>query len=298
MDVLKTTNLTKIYDERAVVDNVNMTIKEGEIYGFIGKNGAGKTTFMRLILTLCRPTEGKIELFGNENIIEECSKVGSLIETPSLYTGLSAYDNLKMYSILFGDDEKRIRKILELIGLDNTGNKKVSQFSLGMKQRLGIGIALLGNPKLLILDEPINGLDPIGIKEIRDTIIRLNKEENITFLISSHLLDELAKIASRVGIINNGKLCEELSIEELNARCGQDLHIEADDINRAVKIIEKEIKKEDIRIDKNMIIISNASEKAGYINKLLVNNDIIVNALYKESKNLEEFYFEKLSSVN
>ena len=166
--ILKTNNLTKVYGVRKVVDGVNMTIKKGEIYGFIGKNGAGKTTFMRMILSLTSITKGKVELFGGKRIEEVGCKIGSLIEAPGLYKNATAYENLKRFSILYGADESKINEILKFVNLHKTGKKKAKDFSLGMRQRLGIAIALLGEPEFLVLDEPINGLDPKGIKEIRD----------------------------------------------------------------------------------------------------------------------------------
>ena len=182
--MLTATNIVKIYGTKKVLDNVNMNISKGDIYGFIGKNGAGKTTFMRVVLSLTYPASGEVKLFGDKSIKEVGLKIGSLIESPGFYKNLSAKDNLKRFSLLYGADESKIDEILEWVGLANTGKKKTKDFSLGMKQRLGIAIALLGDPELLLLDEPINGLDPEGIKEIRDLIVKLNKEKNITFLMS------------------------------------------------------------------------------------------------------------------
>ena len=223
--ILKTNSLTKVYGTRKVVDGVSMTINKGDIYGFIGKNGAGKTTFMRMILSLTSVTNGEVELFEGKNILEVGNKIGSLIEAPGLYKNATAYENLKRFSILYGADESKINEILKFVNLDNTGNKKAKDFSLGMRQRLGIAIALLGDPEFLVLDEPINGLDPAGIKEIRDVILKLNKGLGITFLISSHLLDELAKVVTKYGIINNGVLIEEVSAKELINKCKSKLII-------------------------------------------------------------------------
>ena len=174
--ILKTVNLTKVYGRRTVVDGVSMTINKGDIYGFIGKNGAGKTTFMRTVLSLTSITSGKVELFGGKKIEEVGNKIGSLIEAPGLYKNATAYENLKRFSILYGADESKINNILKFVNLDKTGKKKAKDFSLGMRQRLGIAIALLGEPEFLVLDEPINGLDPAGIKEIRDVISNVDTE--------------------------------------------------------------------------------------------------------------------------
>ena len=182
--VLKTNALVKKYGEATILNNINMTINRGDIYGFVGKNGAGKTTFMRTVLSLTSSTSGEIKLFGDKTIEEVGLRVGSLIEAPGLYKNSTAYENLKRFSIIYGADEEKIPEILQLVGLANTGKKKAKDFSLGMRQRLGIAIALLGEPEILLLDEPINGLDPVGIKDIRDLILKLNKEKNITNIIS------------------------------------------------------------------------------------------------------------------
>ena len=194
--ILETNGIIKKYCNKTVLNNINMKIKRGDIYGFIGKNGAGKTTFMRVVLSLTRPTNGEVYFFGDKKIEDVGLKVGSLIESPGLDYSLSAYENLKRFSIIYGADDENIYELLKLVGLSNAKDKKVKNFSLGMKQRLGIAVALLGNPEFVLLDEPINGLDPEGIKEIRDMILKLNKEKNITFLISSHLLDELSKVVT------------------------------------------------------------------------------------------------------
>ena len=174
--VLRTTGLTKRFKEKVAVNKVNMTIEKGEIYGFIGKNGAGKTTMMKLILGLCFADEGKIELFDGQQLDKMRRRIGSLIEAPGLYKNCTAYENMKRFSLLSGGTDKEIKEYLYLVGLGNTGNKRAGEFSLGMKQRLGIAIALLGKPEFLVLDEPINGLDPEGIKEIRDIILMLHRE--------------------------------------------------------------------------------------------------------------------------
>ena len=216
--IVETQNIVKQYKTKLAVDNVSIHVKRGDIYGLIGKNGAGKTSLMKLILGLTRPTNGNILLFGNSNLNVGRKKIGSLIEAPGLYKNCTAYENMLRFSILYGADKKEITPLLQKVGLENTGNKKAGEFSLGMRQRLGIAIALLAHPEVLVLDEPINGLDPAGIKEIRDMIISLNNE-GVTFIISSHLLDELAKVVTTYGIIADGKLAEEISAEELKRRC-------------------------------------------------------------------------------
>ena len=296
--ILKTVNLTKVYGRRTVVDGVSMTINKGDIYGFIGKNGAGKTTFMRTVLSLTSITSGKIELFGGKKIEEVGNKIGSLIEAPGLYKNATAYENLKRFSILYGADESKINDILKFVNLDKTGKKKAKDFSLGMRQRLGIAIALLGEPEFLVLDEPINGLDPAGIKEIRDVILKLNKELGITFLISSHLLDELAKVVTKYGIINNGVLLEEVSAKELINNCKNKLIIKTDDNSKAKELIKSEfdIKKIDTIEDK-LVLYSNL-ENSALINKYLVKKGILVSEIYTEVDSLEEYFIRKIGDTN
>ncbi len=227
--ILKTNHLTKRYGHRAVVENLSMTIHQGDIYGFIGKNGAGKTTLIRMVTGLAAPSDGSIQLFGSGSLLEGRSRIGTVIEAPAFYPGMTARENIIAFSRLQGlRDFSHVEELLELVGLDHTGKKKCRNFSLGMKQRLAIAIALIGDPKLLILDEPTNGLDPEGMKEVRDLILKLNQERGITVLVSSHILGELSKFATRYGIIHHGKLIEEFTEEDLWRRCAQDGRQEID----------------------------------------------------------------------
>ena len=294
--ILTVKNIDKYYGDKKVLNNVSMNINRGDIYGFIGKNGAGKTTFMRVVLSLTYPKSGEVLLFGNKTIQEVGLKVGSLIEAPGFYKNLSAYENLKRFSIIYGADEKKIPEILKLVGLSNTGKKKAKDFSLGMRQRLGIAIALLGDPEFLLLDEPINGLDPEGIKEIRDLILKLNKEKNITFLISSHLLDELGKIVTKYGIINNGEMVEEITSEELHEKCKQKLTIEVHDMSKAVEIISNIVKESNISVENNVITIINEISKAAEINTALVKGGISVRAIYPNTETLEDYFMKRIGA--
>ncbi len=235
--VLQTFNLTKKYKKHFAVHNVNMHISKGDIYGFVGENGSGKTTVIRLITGLIFPYAGKFELFGVSNESGDIHKVkkqiGAVVETPSVYKNMSAYDNLKMQSDIIGiKDDNKIREVLAEVGLsDLYGDKKhAGDFSLGMRQRLGIAMALLGDPEFLILDEPMNGLDPAGIVGIRELILQLNREKNITFLISSHILTELSLIATKYGIISKGKLIQEITAEELKKQCEKTTTIQVDNV--------------------------------------------------------------------
>ncbi|WP_294383257.1 ATP-binding cassette domain-containing protein [uncultured Ruminococcus sp.] len=233
------------------------------------RNGAGKTTFMRQVLGLAFPDSGEITLFGGEPLNTARKKIGSLIEFPSIYKNCTAYENMKRMAILTGSSDKSVRKILDFVGLGNTGNKKAGQFSLGMRQRLGIAMALLGNPELLILDEPINGLDPTGIMEIRDLIIRLNTEKKITFMISSHLLEELSKIATRYGFIHDGKLIEEISAAELSQKCSDRVLIVPDNPQKAAEILSKIMPPQQIHIYNNAVYLDLMIDRTGQINILL-----------------------------
>ena len=296
--VLKTTDIVKKYGNKTVLNKINMTINKGDIYGFIGKNGAGKTTFMRVVLALTTSNSGEVVLFDDKKINDVGLKIGSLIETPGLYKNVSAYENLKRFSVLYGADDKKIKEILKLVGLGETGKKKAKNFSLGMRQRLGIAIALLGDPEFLMLDEPINGLDPEGIKEIRDVILKLNKEKNITFLISSHLLDELSKVVTRYGIINNGELIEEIDAKELKEKCKNRLVIEVNDTKKAEKIISKTIAKEDIVVKKDSIEIHSHVDESAKLNKELVENGVMVSALYPNFDSLEDYFMKRIGDNN
>ena len=229
--ILKTNHLTKRYGHRAVVENLSMTIYKGDIYGFIGKNGAGKTTLIRMVTGLAAPSDGSIQLFGNGSLLEGRRRIGTVIEAPAFYPGMTARENIVAFSKLQGlHDFSNTEDLLKLVGLTHTGKKKCRNFSLGMKQRLAIAIALIGDPELLILDEPTNGLDPEGMKEVRDLILKLNQEKGITVLVSSHILGELSKFATRYGIIHHGKLIEEFTEEDLWRRCAgtgrQDIDLE------------------------------------------------------------------------
>ncbi|MBQ3307217.1 MAG: ATP-binding cassette domain-containing protein [Bacilli bacterium] len=292
--ILKTTNIVKKYGNKIVLKNVSMNIRKGDIYGFIGKNGAGKTTFMRTVLSLTPIDGGEVVYYEDKKIEDIGLKVGSLIESPGLYKNATATENLKRFSILYGADEAKIPEILKIVGLSDTGNKKVKDFSLGMKQRLGIAFALLGDPELLLLDEPINGLDPEGIKEIRDVILKLNKEKNITFLISSHLLDELSKIVTRYGIINDGELIEEIDAKELHEKCKNKLVIECDNPKKAKTIIEKSVPEEDIKVKEKRVEITEKVKESGKLNKELVSAGITVNALYVSEDSLEDYFMKRI----
>ena len=300
--VLKTYNITKKYGEQLAVDNVNMTIKKGDIYGFIGQNGAGKTTLIRLITGLIHKSSGEIELLGanEENELNKArTMVGSLIESPSLYTNMTARENLEVSRLVRNIPGKKcIDEVLELVGLKDVEKKKVKNFSLGMRQRLGIANALMGNPKLLILDEPINGLDPMGIVEIRELLKKINKEKDMTILISSHILSELSELATTYGIISNGKLIEEITAKQLSEKCRQYIDLKVDDTARAVILLERELGISDYEVleDSNIKVFSNL-DNVGEVNSLLSRSGIIVESISVKGENLEEYFMNKVGGV-
>ena len=222
--VLETNALTKRYKNFTALNGLTMHIPKGSIYGFVGRNGAGKTTLIRLICGLQEPDSGIYRIYGIKNtdpqIVRSRRRMGAVVETPSIYLDMNARDNIRQqYQILGIPSENEIDELLQLVGLSDTGNKKAKNFSLGMRQRLGIAIALAGNPDFLVLDEPVNGLDPQGIIEIRELILKLNQQHGITILISSHILDELARLATNYGFIDGGHLLKEMSAEELEKHC-------------------------------------------------------------------------------
>lgn len=241
--VLRTTNLCKHYKNFKALNGLTMNVPKGSIYGFVGRNGAGKTTLIRMVCGIQFPTDGNFELYGVKNTDEKITdtrrKMGAVIETPSIIPYLNARENLKMqYDIMGMPDYKGIDELLDLVGLKNTGKKLAKNFSLGMRQRLGIAVALCGNPDLLVLDEPINGLDPQGIIDMRELILKLNREKKITIIISSHILDELSKIATHYGFINDGRIVREMSAEELEQECRKCMRINVTDTTVLARVLD------------------------------------------------------------
>ncbi len=290
--ILTTDNLTKKYGEKIAAGNINIHIRKGEIYGLIGRNGAGKTTIMRMISGLSSPTSGTYKI--ND---ESKRGIGVLIESPGIYANRTAFDNMKIKCIAMNCfSEEYVNSLLKIVGLGDTGKKKAGSFSLGMRQRLGIALALTGDPELIVLDEPINGLDPQGIAEIRETLEKLRDEKGITIMVSSHILDELGKIADSYGIINNGELIAEFSKEELVSRCGKYLSVHTDNNEKAVEIIRSmgigsvEYNSENIRID-------DAMERAAEINKALVESGLAVDEIHATNISLEDYYLNLTGGV-
>ncbi|MEE0958669.1 MAG: ABC transporter ATP-binding protein [Lachnospiraceae bacterium] len=291
--LLETRNLSKHYGHHKAVDNVNMHIKKGAIYGFIGRNGAGKTTCLKMISGLSKPTYGEIEMFGyrGKELEKVRTRIGCLIEAPGLYGNMTAYENLNIKCKLLGIKQKGyIEDILDIIGLNNVEKKKTKHFSLGMKQRLGIGLALIGEPDLLILDEPINGLEPQGIAEIRDTIQRLQKERNMTICIASHILEELSKIATDYGIIHNGSLLQELTRDELMRRCSERMEITLEHPRQAVPILDSMGFVNYQVVDKEHIHVFERLNESAQLNMELAKAGIMIKGISIISEELESYF--------
>lgn len=283
--ILTTDNLTKKYGDKLAADNVNIHIREGEIYGLIGRNGAGKTTIMRMISGLSCPTSGSYTYHGDNG-----RGIGVLIESPGIYPNRTAFDNLKIKCIAMDCfSEEYINGLLKIVGLSDTGKKVAGAFSMGMRQRLGIALALVGDPKLIVLDEPINGLDPQGIAEVRRTLEGLRDKKGVTIMISSHILDELGKFADSYGIINNGELIEEFTKEELMSRCGKYIRLNTDNNQKAVEII-KSMGISDVKLSGEAVKIDNSLERTAEINKKLVTGGLAVSELHTTNISLEDYY--------
>lgn len=291
--LLKTMGLTKQFGHHKAVDHIDVHIKRGAIYGFIGRNGAGKTTFLKMLCGLSSPTCGKVEMFGcsGRQLQTIRSRVGCLIEAPGLYGNMTAYENLKIKCKLFGIKKPGyIEDILKTVGLEDVGAKKTKNFSLGMKQRLGIGLALVGEPDLLVLDEPINGLDPQGIVEVRDTILKLKEERNMTIIISSHILEELSKIATDYGIIHNGSLLQELTREELLKRCCERIEVTLDQPKQAIPILDSMGFTNYQVVDKEHIQIFERLNDSARLNMALAKAGIAVRGMSITSEELESYF--------
>lgn len=291
--ILETQNLSKRYGKQYAASHVNMHLEKGQIYGLIGRNGAGKTTILRILSGLALPTEGDFKVFEQDGIGNPLikSRIGCLIENPGIYPNMTASQNLKLKCIALGiTDDKAVDELLNVVDLTDTGKKKAGKFSLGMKQRLGIAMALVGNPDIVILDEPINGLDPQGIVEVRETIERLNTERGITFIISSHLLDELSKIANKYGIIHGGNLIEEFTKEELDDKCSKRIELRVDNVKNASSVLEKMGISEYKVMDKNSIHIFEYLDKTGEITMALSKAGVMTIEITIKNETLEDFY--------
>lgn len=296
--VLRTNGIEKKYKSQFAVKGVNMQIEQGDIYGFVGENGAGKTTIIRMITGLAQPTNGTFTLFGVENTdtkgIEAVRRrISAVVETPSIAMNMTAYENLYMQAKLLGlADLTYIDEVLKITGLSEVrdSKKKAKHFSLGMRQRLGLAIALLGHPDFIILDEPMNGLDPKGIVEIRELILRLNQENHITFLISSHILEELSRMATKYGFLHKGKLIKQLTKEELEEHCKKCLELEVDNTEVLSQVLEQALQIHDFKVlDGNMVRIYDDVDVTNVV-QVLGENGVKILQINTRNESIEEYY--------
>jgi lantibiotic transport system ATP-binding protein len=295
--VIETNNLTHRFSSKEIVlDSIDLKVPEKSIYGFLGPNGAGKTTTLKLLLGLLKKQEGSIAIFGKPfetNRIEILKKIGSLIEVPSLYGQLTAEENLLVLQKIYRCDKDRILEVLKMVDLDKTGKKKAGQFSLGMKQRLSIAASLLHKPDMLILDEPTNGLDPNGIIEIRELLKRINKEQGISIIVSSHLLSEIEKLVTHLGIINKGKLIFQGTLQELSDKQQNSTHIvfETDNIDKTLEIMKASGLSYVLKDGKLFVKLLN-KEKTADLNRQLVNNQVNVYGINSVTNDLESIFID------
>ncbi len=300
--ILQTNGLTKVYDDTYALHEVSISIEPGRIYGLIGQNGSGKTTLMRLIAGLSFPTSGTLELFGytdEKKIHQERKRIGCMIEYPSFIPNMTAKDNLKLHRIMRGIPNAEVEEeLLQIVGLEDTGKKKARDFSLGMKQRLGIAIALLGNPEFLILDEPINGLDPLGVVEVRNLLIKLCTEQQKTILISSHNLPELYQVATDYIIIHDGEIREAVTLKQLEEHCKRYLRLECDCPEKLAAIIEYELHTDNYKVmpDRSIRLYDFLDDKE-WIMKVFFQNGIIVTNCSTEGDTLEDYFISTIGGA-
>lgn len=300
--IIETKQLTKKYDDRISVDCVNLHVSEGKIYGLSGQNGAGKTTIMKMLLKLIKPTSGQIKLFGED--IESSDeklyhRIGSIIEAPAFYENLTAAENLKILARLRGQHRKdTVENALSVAGLIKEQNKLFKDYSLGMKQRLGIAAAIMHEPELLILDEPMNGLDPVGICEIRQFLLRLCREKQTTILLSGHILSEMEQLADTIGIMRNGKLIEEIDMADLHRQNRKYIEFEVSDVNAAVLILERNFHLFDYMITNDrQLRIFHETEKRSDINRCFIKNDISVISMTVREEKLEDHFKNAIENL-
>jgi len=297
--VIKTHDITKKYQRSCAVKNIGINVKTGDIYGLVGKNGAGKTTLLKIISGLTVPSSGTLELFGQtsgKGLSKARKRTGCIIEMPSFFPYLSVEKNLEYYRIQRGIAGKKcIHEALELVGLSDTGNKKYRDFSLGMKQRLGLALSLMGSPDLLILDEPINGLDPVGIAQFRELLKRLNKERGITIIISSHILGELSQVATTYGFIDKGVLLEENTAVKIEEKCRQYISLTVDDTGKAAVILENKMGCSEYEVlNNNLIKVYQFIDRSDVLAQTLVSNGVRVFSLIQEGTGLESYFIKMI----
>ncbi|MGX8833160.1 ABC transporter ATP-binding protein [Amedibacillus sp. YH-ame6] len=292
-NIIECNQLSKVYKKQRALDSLNLNITKGEIFGLIGQNGAGKSTMMKLLAGLIHPSEGTFKLFGKDPIEDPYiyRRIGTLIEQPGLYGNMTGIQNMHIKALAMGcDNEEELSALMQICGLDAKLKKKVKSYSLGMKQRLGLALSMIGDPELLILDEPVNGLDPQGITDIRNAILRVNQERNVTILLSSHILEELSKIATSYGIIKDGVLIQQMSREELDQSCKDYCLLQVHDVKKAAVVLEETCHiKEFKTIDQNCIHIYEQVDTSE-VNEILVKHGVRVSEIMMHKQNLEAYF--------
>ncbi len=300
MAVIQTADLSKRYGDQWAVEHLNLQVEQGDIYGFIGRNGAGKSTTLKLLCGLARPTQGEAFIFERP-VYDPVARrrIGALIEQPGLYPDLSGRENLRLYALLLGLDspERQVDEILATVGLLATEKKPVKQYSMGMKQRLGVGLALLGGPDLLLLDEPINGLDPEGIREMRELLLRLNRERGLTILVSSHILGELSKIATRYGIIQKGKMAEQITADELAQKCADYLYLRTNEPQKAAALLERKFRlsRWEMQPEGEMRIYDTIDARA--VGQALAEAGVAVEEMGLHRQDLESYFLSRMGGA-
>lgn len=297
--VIKLRDISKKRGQTEILNHLNMTVYQKDIYGFIGQNGAGKSTTMKIIMSLIKETQGKLELFDSLDNQINRSRIGAIIENPAFYPYMTAYENLKYYVQYKGIVEiNSIEKVLKMVGLENVRKKKYKNYSLGMKQRLGLALALINNPDLLILDEPLNGLDPQGIVELREILSHLNKKYGITMLISSHILDELEMIATRYGFIHQGQMIEEITAEKLQEKLKKYISLDVENIGLASITLEQKLHTENFKVmDDHTIYLYDFVNESSLVATTLIQEGVILNKMNISNVSLENYYLSLIKGV-
>ena len=297
--VIKLRDISKKRGQTEILNHLNMTVYQKDIYGFIGQNGAGKSTTMKIIMSLIKETQGQLELFDSLDNQINRSRIGAIIENPAFYPYMTAYENLKYYVQYKGIVEiNSIEKVLKMVGLENVRKKKYKNYSLGMKQRLGLALALINNPDLLILDEPLNGLDPQGIVELREILSHLNKKYGITMLISSHILDELEMIATRYGFIHQGQMIEEITAEKLQEKLKKYISLDVENIGLASITLEQKLHTENFKVmDDHIIYLYDFVNESSQVATTLIQEGVILNKMNISNVSLEYYYLSLIKGV-
>lgn len=292
--VLELKNVSKSFGKRKIIDNISLKVNSGEIFGFLGPNGSGKTTTIKMILRLIDSDEGEIKVngFDNRKQFEQAMEcIGAIVENPDMYKYMSGIDNLKLHARIRNIDEKRINEVLEMVGLKDRAKDKVGKYSLGMKQRLGLALTLLHNPKVLILDEPTNGLDPAGIKQLRDILKKISHEENVAVFVSSHILTEMQQMCDRVAVLDNGKIVKIEQITNSKEEKIETIELRIKDKTKAIKILKEKFEV-DTKEEKDSLLVTIQTEKVPEVVRELAIEDVGIKAVIPREHNLEEIFFD------